>query len=102
MNTGAGNTESDMSVAPRSLGRDVTICASVPDSQTTYQHGGSGVRKSPPISALLEHQHVSSSPLPSPISRLKSWLYSKSIMGRGLMWAHKGTTRFSIRRKNGE
>jgi hypothetical protein len=45
---------------------------------------------------------ISSARAPSPIIRFKGYLYSKTIMGRGLVWAHVGTTRYLIPRDEDE
>ena len=33
------------------------------------------------------------------VNTLRNRLYDKTIMGRGLMWAHQGTRRFLVKRR---
>jgi hypothetical protein len=62
------------------------------------QHEGKATE--PPTEAFAaEGSIVSPSRLPSPMSRLKAYLYRRTIMGRGLMWAHRGTSRVLVKRE---
>jgi hypothetical protein len=67
-------------------------------------HEGEAEIVTPTTIETARSRHVLSSnrPTPSPLSRLKKYIYDRTIMGRGLMWAHVGTHRFLVKRDEDE
>lgn len=62
-------------------------------------HDGPAGKVEPPTTSS---HSISSARRSVTLSSLKGWVYSKTIMGRGLMWAHEGTTRHLIPREKHE
>lgn len=63
-------------------------------NQDDHQGGVAGSIEPPTTSS----RRISSTRTPSPITRFKEYVYSKTVMGRGLIWMHDGTNRYLVKR----